>query len=165
MMEMISQVQSEPIFPEAIFLLATTYPDRETPAQATQVFYRLSQISVVCAHYPKESASVEDWARFKHLVRKWREERGSTSSIVRITNCESYRAIIGFGKKAIPMILQQLQQTPDFWFAALRALSDEDPVGEDARGNVKKMTDAWIRWGVLKGHIKLANGHRADAAC
>ena len=82
---------------------------------------------------------------------------GSASSLTKIVNCESYRAIIGIGKKVIPLILWQLQRQPDFWFAALRALTLEDPVSEVTRGNVRRMADEWLNWGNWLGLYRAAN--------
>lgn len=110
----------------------------------------------------KPVPSAEDLRIFRELVRQWYQERGSTSSISRMVNCESYRAIIGMGPKAIQLILGQLQQQPDFWFAALRGIVHEDPVPDDARGNMRRMTEAWLAWGVRNQYIEPVNGHRAN---
>jgi hypothetical protein len=110
--------------------------------------------------YRRSIPSPGDWIAFHRLARKWREERGSTSSPSKLVNTESYRKIIGMGPKAIEMLLSELQRQPDFWFAALRAVTDEDPVPDEARGNVKKMREAWLDWGVHHGYIEPPNGHR-----
>jgi hypothetical protein len=109
---------------------------------------------------PRQIPSSGDWITFHGLVRKWQSECKSTSSPTKMVNSESYRKIIGMGPKATEMLLAELQRQPDFWFAALRAVTDEDPVPDEARGNIKRMTEAWLDWGVRHGYIKRANGHR-----
>ena len=58
-----------------------------------------------------------------------------------------YQEIIAIGPRAVQLILEELKQEPDFWFWALRALTREDPVTEDMRGDVMAMREAWIDWG------------------
>jgi hypothetical protein len=53
------------------------------------------------------------------------------------------------GPNAIPLILRQMESEgdePDMWFWALRVLTDVDPVPEDARGNIVRMSQAWLNW-------------------
>jgi hypothetical protein len=64
----------------------------------------------------------------------------------------TYREIIGLGEEVIPLLLGQLEREPDFWFAALRELSGDDPVNESDRGHLERMTDAWLRWGREHGY-------------
>jgi hypothetical protein len=51
------------------------------------------------------------------------------------------------GWPAVPLLLAELQQQPDFWFKALREITKENPVPANVAGNVNKMANAWIRWG------------------
>lgn len=95
--------------------------------------------------------SDEDWTGFEHLVAQWHLERGATSSPVYMAMCPAYQRIMSMGpKRAIPLILKQLEaegDDPDHWFWALHYLTNADPVPPEDRGNMKKMRDAWIRWG------------------
>lgn len=104
--------------------------------------------------------SAEDWREFKRLTEQWRKERGSTSSIKEMVGCQSYLRIVNFGPKAITMLLWELQRQPDFWFAALRAITNDNPVLPSMRGNIKAMATAWIQWGVQNRYIEAVNGHR-----
>ena len=84
---------------------------------------------------------------FVQLVEEWREERGVTSSASEMILCPSYLAIIGMGKKALPLILSQMEREgddPDHWFVALKAITGEDPVSEDAYGDTVRMAQAWF---------------------
>src|SRR5208337_640739 len=73
---------------------------------------------------------ISDAALFQRFIQQWHRERGSTSSITQMAMCPAYQGIIGMGPKAIPFILQQLENNladPDHWFWALQALTGEDP--------------------------------------
>ena len=86
---------------------------------------------------------------FMQLVEQWHIERRMTSSISQMTLCPAYLQIIGMGEKALPLILEQLRREdddPDHWFAALEAISGQDPVPEDAYGDTLEMAKAWLRW-------------------
>src|SRR5882757_8046028 len=45
-----------------------------------------------------EVSSIEDRENFARLVSRWRDERGSTSSIEKIVMCYSYQRIIAMGE-------------------------------------------------------------------
>jgi len=55
------------------------------------------------------------------------------------------------GREALPLILGALRREPDHWFVALRRITGEDPVPEDARGDLHRMAEAWLRWGAEHG--------------
>ena len=72
-----------------------------------------------------------------------------------MATCLSYQRVIGMGEKAIPLILRQLENEgddPDHWFWALQAITREDPVPEDARGDMKEMARAWLDWAYMAGY-------------
>lgn len=66
----------------------------------------------------------------------------------------AYQAIIGMGAPALPLILEDLRQNSGHWYWALKAISNEDPVAPGDRGAIKKMKEAWLRWGEAKGLIR-----------
>ena len=91
----------------------------------------------------------EEDAVFALLVRQWHEERGISSSFSDMVLCPSYQRIIGMGEKAIPLILAQLRREsddPDHWYAALEAITGEDPVPTDVYGDTVKIAEAWLLW-------------------
>jgi len=65
----------------------------------------------------------------------------------------AYQQIIGMGRSAIPLLLDELQQEPDHWFWALSAITGEDPVPLHMRGNVAGMTESWLKWGREHGWL------------
>ncbi len=87
---------------------------------------------------------------FTRFVQQWRAERGITSSVSEMLASPSYQKIIAMGAEVVvPLILSHLKQNlndPDHWFIALKTLTDENPIPEDAYGDTKKMADAWLSW-------------------
>ena len=87
---------------------------------------------------------------FHQLVEQWRKERpAASSSIAEIIACPSYLRIIGMGRRALPLIIEQLEHEgsePDHWCAALEAVTGEDPVPEEAQGDNVRIAQAWIAW-------------------
>lgn len=91
--------------------------------------------------------------RFRQLAERWRRETAPLSSVSQMAIHPAYQAIIGMGWDVVPFILRDLQNAPDHWFWALRAITGEDPVQEDQRGNVQQMATAWIQWGRDHGYV------------
>jgi len=91
--------------------------------------------------------------RFRDLVREWKEATTFTSSGTEIALHPAYQQIIGMGKEAIPLILEELQREEDHWFWALKSITGIDPVPLGDRGNLPKMTAAWLRWAQTSGYF------------
>jgi hypothetical protein len=128
-----------------------------TPSQGLGQFYIFGEDRVFRQRSDDQPTCtvISDAALFQQLVSQWRKERGATSSITRMAMCLSYQRIIGMGEKAIPLILRQLEDEgddPDHWFWALQALTRENPVPEDARGDMKEMARAWLDWAYMAGY-------------
>lgn len=87
---------------------------------------------------------------FEKLASKWKAETTGLSSILHITRNDSYLDIIGMGEKAVPLILRDMMMSPHHWFIALKAITKENPVENAHIGNVRKMTNDWIKWGKQK---------------
>ncbi len=84
---------------------------------------------------------------FKRLTAEWKQETAHLSAPNMIAEHRAYQEIIGMGKDAIPLILQDLKQTKAQWFWALRSIARESPIEPDDRGDVDAMTVAWLHWG------------------
>ena len=91
--------------------------------------------------------------RFRDLVRQWKEATAFTSSGTEMALDPAYQQIIGMGKEAIPLILEELQREEDHWFWALKSITGTDPVPPGDRGNLPKMTAAWLRWAQTNGYL------------
>lgn len=90
---------------------------------------------------------------FTRLAQEWRSAVAFVSSVTEMVAHPKYAQIIGLGKEALPILLQDLANKPDHWFPALKAITAVDPVPPGDRGDIGKMADAWVRWGVEQGHI------------
>jgi hypothetical protein len=85
--------------------------------------------------------------RFNNLVARWRADTAFSSSDTDVVMHPAYQDVIGMGKRAIPLILKELQASGGNWFWALRHISGENPIDPRDVGKTRKMAEAWIRWG------------------
>lgn len=95
----------------------------------------------------------EDFIKFHKLAKIWKEETLLTSSVYEIESNKSYLEIIDMGKKALPLIFQDLKYEHMFWFSALEGITGFDPIERSHRGIVKLMTEDWLKWGEEHGYI------------
>jgi hypothetical protein len=65
----------------------------------------------------------------------------------------AYQQIIGMGERVVPVLLRELERRPNHWFWALKAITRQDPVPDEARGDFDAMVGAWLRWGRTQGYI------------
>jgi len=84
---------------------------------------------------------------FRELVRQWKEDTVSLSSIDEMALHPAYQRIIGMGPAVLPWILEELGAEPDYWFWALKAIAGHDPVHPSERGKMANMTQSWLEWG------------------
>lgn len=92
--------------------------------------------------------------RFRRLASEWKEQSRYLSNTAQTAMLKPYQKIIGMGWSVVPLILEELQRTPDQWFWALEAITDENPVPRQAAGNVRLMAQAWVDWGMRRGLLK-----------
>lgn len=86
-------------------------------------------------------------AKFDRLASRWRTDTLVVSTVQAMTLHPAYQEIVGMGPEAVPLLLSELRRHPDHWFPALRAITGVDPVPTADRGNIKRMTEAWLTWG------------------
>jgi hypothetical protein len=84
--------------------------------------------------------------RFRRLEALWRAETAHLSSSSKIIGHPAFREIIRMGTAAVPFMLHDLEQQPRLWVWALPEITGEDPVPVADRGDIVKMTAAWLRW-------------------
>lgn len=130
-------------------LLDTTYSG---PSAAHSRRY-LAQLKRSARRLARGEAYAERERVFRRLAEWWRSETGLMSSIDDKALHPAYQQIIGMGPEAILLILRELQLRPAHWFWALNAITREDPINPEDIGNVKKMTEAWLRWGRERGYL------------
>lgn len=90
--------------------------------------------------------------KFYSLVSEWKKSIGPTSSVADMAIHPSYQKIIGMGDDVVPFILRELEKEPHHWFWALKAITGEDPVAPENRGQMSVMTEAWLEWGKNEGY-------------
>jgi hypothetical protein len=89
--------------------------------------------------------------RFLALVQAWKEETRLLSSIHDMVAHPAYLQIIGLGKEALPLLIDELRREPDHWFVALQAITGINPIPSSACGNVDAMARAWLIWAEKQG--------------
>jgi hypothetical protein len=119
-----------------------------TPEESKQRAVRLweardKQLANAAEHRADEGLRVA----FEELAMSWSSSTAHLSSSTKLIEHPAYRQIIGLGASVLPLILRDLEQSGRFWFPALNAITGENPVPDDAAGDLERMTDAWIRWG------------------
>jgi hypothetical protein len=101
--------------------------------------------------YPTKK-NLELEAEFNRLAEEWRAETRMLSLVTQKSMHPAYQRIIGMGQPIVPLILRDLEQKPDHWFWALRAITGANPVKSDMVGRMKLMAQAWIEWGKENGY-------------
>ncbi|NVJ20656.1 hypothetical protein HUW62_05395 [Myxococcus sp. AM011] len=91
--------------------------------------------------------------QFDSLVAEWKNDVGIESSFVKRILHPAYQRIIGLGRPAIPLILRELRESPNHWGWALTSITGENPVPAEDAGRLRKIRDAWLRWGVSQGIV------------
>jgi hypothetical protein len=106
-----------------------------------------------------ESSEKSPDQRFNRLVAEWKSSVKKARSLeMKIAMHQSYQRMIGMGDLALPFILERLKVEPEnssHWFWALSSIAEENPVPKEARGKLREMTKAWLKWGSEKGYVKL----------
>jgi hypothetical protein len=101
-----------------------------------------------------KDAGGEVEAAFVELAEQWRRETGLHSSVSKMVTHPAYLSIIGLGHPVVPLLLRALQEQPEHWFVALRAITRQSPVPPEDAGNVPRMTAAWLAWGRRHGFLE-----------
>jgi hypothetical protein len=139
---------------ERVIASFDSLPMEEKQAVAKEIFRRcppasFQPASPLVAGLPTagKAASAE---RFQRLASTWKEDTRFLSNMDEICSHPAYQEIIGMGLAALPLILAELEREPDNWFWALKAITGEDPVLGQHRGNVRLMKSDWLKWAHLE---------------
>jgi len=84
--------------------------------------------------------------KFHSLAEEWREATSHLSFMGEIVLHPAYQRIIGMGPSILPCIFRELEEDPDLWFWALKAITGENPVSPEMEGKVDEMAQAWLNW-------------------
>jgi hypothetical protein len=91
-------------------------------------------------------------ARFRRLEATWLAEVGFSSSPTELCSHPAFQEIIRLGPAVVPLMLRDLEERPRLWVWALPEITGADPVVESERGNIRKMSEAWLHWGREHGY-------------
>ena len=93
--------------------------------------------------------------KFLRLSNQWKHDTGHLSLLSQIAAHPSYQDIVAMGESAIPLILRDLETEPNHWFSALLAIAGEGPeIPVHERGDIKAVSEAWLKWGKSKQYIE-----------
>jgi len=114
---------------------------------------------LICCNAPEHlvvADALERSVRFQALKTQWHFQRGATSSIEEMCSRPAYLSIMAMGPDVLPLIIGQLKaegNDPDHWFVALHHVSKgADPVPNQDKGNMIKMSQAWQEWAEREGN-------------
>jgi hypothetical protein len=97
-----------------------------------------------------QTETVEE--RFRRLEAAWHADVMFSSSPIEHWNHPAFQEIIGMGAAVVPLMLQDLEERPRLWVWALPDITGANPVPEADAGNIRKMSEAWLRWGKENGY-------------
>ncbi len=86
-------------------------------------------------------------AEFRRLKEWWNRETAYLSNMNQILQHPAYQAIIALGPAVVPILLQELETQPDWWFEALRRITGANPAQPEDRGDLRRLSAAWVKWG------------------
>lgn len=101
------------------------------------------------SHDTETEVAVEQ--NFRQLVTEWKSATALTSSGTELLLHPAYQRIIGLGKDAVKLIIEELRREPDHWFWALKSITGEDPVTAGDNGKIDRMTASWLKWAEQHG--------------
>ena len=90
--------------------------------------------------------------QFRRLESSWMAEVGYHSSSTILINHPAFQEIISLGDAVVPLLLRDLEREPHLWVWALPRITGANPVEYADRGNIAKMSEAWVRWGKEQGY-------------
>lgn len=96
--------------------------------------------------FSPHSPSLE--AEFHRLTKLWHQECGYSSNMTFWMQNRHYQAILALGPDVLPIIIEDMRTTPDWWFHALEKLTGyRMPVdNETEAGRLQVLTDKWLAW-------------------
>lgn len=99
---------------------------------------------------PPPAETIEE--RFRRLEAIWLAEVGHHSSTTKLVNHPAFQEILRMGRAVVPLMLRDLEKRPRLWVWALPDITGADPVPVSDRGNIAKMSQAWLQWGRANGY-------------
>jgi hypothetical protein len=91
-------------------------------------------------------------ARFRRLEAAWTAAVGHHSSTTRLISHPAFQEIIRLGPAVVPFMLRDLEERSRLWVWALPEITGANPVAGEDRGNIAKMSAAWLNWARENGY-------------
>jgi hypothetical protein len=102
---------------------------------------------------PEPEVDIIDRTRFADLIRRWSDDAESVSSPTRLADHPACREIVAMGEVAVPLVLEELENHPSILgLVALKAIVGINPFPPEVRGDVARMAQAWLAWGLEHGY-------------
>jgi hypothetical protein len=124
------------------------YPESDATRQwgifMRDVAERISRADLPTRRFTLAPAVPIDADRFNRLVQEWKRETILDSSVQRRAMHRAYQQIIGLGRAAVPLIVDELRHEPDYWFWALTAITGEDPARDE--NTLQGARERWLEW-------------------
>ena len=150
-----------PWYPDKVFLEGD-YAFASTRARVPIRGFRVGRGYALASHFAaviaarRQPETKELLRSFRDQVIRWKNETGHLSSITKAIAHPSYLRIIGLardsaGREIERLLLRELESEPDHWFAALTAVTGEDPVRPEH--DFDEAVEAWLAWGHDEGII------------
>jgi hypothetical protein len=96
---------------------------------------------------PYTANSIDYLSRFQTLVEEWRFATAASSRMRDKINHVAFREIVNMGEVAVPMIIYELTQRPDFLFLALNEIKRDVDLGLSGTARTpRNMLSAWLAW-------------------
>ena len=105
-----------------------------------------------CEHQDMSLSRRSIEQQFFELAQSWKSDTLLLSSATDIVTHSAYQRIIGMGEKIVPLILRELQDDPNHWFWALKAITGENPAPPEYAGKIKEIAACWLKWGQERGY-------------
>lgn len=106
-------------------------------------------------HVVQSSAANEIRVKFEAFSEQWKKETGRFSNTKDKYLHPAYQRIIGMGWAVVPLLIEDLNKQPAFWFWALRAITGENPA--TAGMDVAQSIAAWTDWQKSKSSYAWSN--------
>lgn len=110
----------------------------------------MSTIPAKQASDTSPAETVED--RLRRLEATWTAQVGHFSSPDVLRGHPAFQEIIGLGEAVVPLMLRNLEERPRLWVWALPEITGVNPVPASDWGKIRKMSEAWLRWGKEHGY-------------
>lgn len=128
------------------YLLPSAYENINSaiyPSEKTTVALRANSIEFIS---PGEIGPPINSDYFEIAISQWLSDTMFDSLPESMREHPSFDRIVSGGTAILPLIYASLYRQPSFLFLALEKITGENPVPEDALGNLYLTVDAWLRW-------------------